>query len=293
LSYTTVSAPFDGVVTARKVSLGELVGGSHTSELATIVQLNPIWVWFNLTEADVQRVRVHMAKNNVNVTELVGQVSAVSQCGAADHLGHHQLPRGERPGRGRYRRAADRATGQRRRPHDLHAILERLRRQLYAHRHVQDRNGHQLRAGAGAEQGLRRARAVAGGGAVPGRYSAAEVHRDSAIRHAHLPGWPIRQPVPLQTTPWGKFLAGSFHFGSTGGGDIERVRLQRLIDADGGRGLAVERGYLAVALGAEIDAGNVAHADHLPVFLGLDDDVLELADVVEASRNSAPLMPPR
>src|SRR5215468_4893468 len=74
LSYTTVSAPFDGVVTARKVSLGELVGGSHTSELATIVQLNPIWVWFNLTEADVQRVRVQMAKNNVNVTELVGQV---------------------------------------------------------------------------------------------------------------------------------------------------------------------------------------------------------------------------
>jgi RND family efflux transporter MFP subunit len=74
LGYTTVSAPFDGVVTARKVSLGELVGGGHTSELATIVQLNPIWVWFNLTEADVQRVRVQMAKNNVKPTELVGQV---------------------------------------------------------------------------------------------------------------------------------------------------------------------------------------------------------------------------
>jgi RND family efflux transporter MFP subunit len=72
--YTTVSAPFDGVVTARKVSLGELVGGSHTSELATIVQLNPIWVWFNLTEADVQRVRAQMAKDSVNVTELVGNV---------------------------------------------------------------------------------------------------------------------------------------------------------------------------------------------------------------------------
>src|SRR5262249_59718956 len=74
LSYTTVSAPFDGVATARKVSLGELVGGSHTSELATIVQINPIWVWFNLTEADVQRVRVQMAKDSVNVTELVGKV---------------------------------------------------------------------------------------------------------------------------------------------------------------------------------------------------------------------------
>src|SRR5258705_13062364 len=44
LGYTTVSAPFDGVVTARKVSVGELVGGDHTSELATIVQIDPIWV---------------------------------------------------------------------------------------------------------------------------------------------------------------------------------------------------------------------------------------------------------
>jgi RND family efflux transporter MFP subunit len=72
--YTTVSAPFDGVVTARKVSLGELVGGGHTSELATIVQLNPIWVWFNLTEADVQRVRAQMTNNSINVTDLVGKV---------------------------------------------------------------------------------------------------------------------------------------------------------------------------------------------------------------------------
>src|SRR5712672_3394885 len=46
LGYTTVSAPFDGVVTARKVSVGELVGGNQPSELATIVQINPIWVWF-------------------------------------------------------------------------------------------------------------------------------------------------------------------------------------------------------------------------------------------------------
>src|SRR5262245_29121795 len=57
LGYTTVAAPFDGIVTARKVSVGELVGGSHTSELATIVQINPIWVWFNLSEQDVPNDR--------------------------------------------------------------------------------------------------------------------------------------------------------------------------------------------------------------------------------------------
>ena len=64
--YTTVSAPFDGVVTARKVSVGELVGGDQPSELATIVQINPIWVWFNLSERDVQRVRAADRRNAAN-----------------------------------------------------------------------------------------------------------------------------------------------------------------------------------------------------------------------------------
>jgi RND family efflux transporter MFP subunit len=37
LSYTEVKAPFDGVVTARLVSLGELVGANGPTQLATIV----------------------------------------------------------------------------------------------------------------------------------------------------------------------------------------------------------------------------------------------------------------
>jgi RND family efflux transporter MFP subunit len=74
LGYTTVSAPFDGVVTARKVSVGELVGGDQPNELATIVQLNPIWVWFNLSERDVQKVRANMAEQGVNFLELKGKV---------------------------------------------------------------------------------------------------------------------------------------------------------------------------------------------------------------------------
>src|SRR6266436_6435991 len=74
LGYTTVVAPFDGVVTARKVSIGELVGGNHTSELASIVQLDPIWVWFNPSERDVQRARDRMAERGVNIADLVNKV---------------------------------------------------------------------------------------------------------------------------------------------------------------------------------------------------------------------------
>ena len=57
LDYTKVVAPFDGIVTARQVSVGELVGGSGTQVLATIVQLDPIYVNFNASERDVLHVR--------------------------------------------------------------------------------------------------------------------------------------------------------------------------------------------------------------------------------------------
>src|SRR6266851_90672 len=63
LGYTSVVAPFDGVVAARKVSIGELVGGGQPNQLATIVQLQPIWVWFNPSERDVQRVRANLAEH--------------------------------------------------------------------------------------------------------------------------------------------------------------------------------------------------------------------------------------
>jgi RND family efflux transporter MFP subunit len=61
--YTQVSAPFDGIVSARLVSLGEYVGANGTpTKLSTIVQINPIWVNFNINEQDVQRVRAERAK---------------------------------------------------------------------------------------------------------------------------------------------------------------------------------------------------------------------------------------
>jgi RND family efflux transporter MFP subunit len=61
--YAQVRAPFDGIVTARKVSVGTYVGGSGTpTVLATIVQLDPIWVNFNISEQDVIRVRAALAE---------------------------------------------------------------------------------------------------------------------------------------------------------------------------------------------------------------------------------------
>src|SRR5262249_33295479 len=52
-----------------------LVGGDQPSELATIVQIQPIWVWFNLSERDVQRGRADMAERGMNVTDIVNKLA--------------------------------------------------------------------------------------------------------------------------------------------------------------------------------------------------------------------------
>jgi len=61
LGYTKVTAPFDGVVTARQVSLGQLVGEGSPTVLATIVQSDPIYVNLNASERDVLRIRAYLA----------------------------------------------------------------------------------------------------------------------------------------------------------------------------------------------------------------------------------------
>ncbi|ATU95824.1 efflux transporter periplasmic adaptor subunit (plasmid) [Phyllobacterium zundukense] len=70
LSYTQVRAPFDGVVTARLVSIDELVGTSSTSTLASIVQFDPIYVNFNVSEKDVLRIRASMQKRGITAQDL-------------------------------------------------------------------------------------------------------------------------------------------------------------------------------------------------------------------------------
>ncbi|WP_456778003.1 efflux RND transporter periplasmic adaptor subunit [Bradyrhizobium sp. USDA 3315] len=68
--YTNVAAPFDGIVSNHLVSIGELVGVTSPTQLATIVQLDPIYVNFNVNEQDVQRVRDEARRRGLSVNEL-------------------------------------------------------------------------------------------------------------------------------------------------------------------------------------------------------------------------------
>src|SRR5262245_15445434 len=69
--YTQVAAPFDGIVTARQVSLGEYVGGTATpTVLASIVQHEPIYVNFNISEQDVLRIRAEMIRRGLTPEDI-------------------------------------------------------------------------------------------------------------------------------------------------------------------------------------------------------------------------------
>jgi RND family efflux transporter MFP subunit len=68
--YTDVVAPFDGVVSAHLVSVGELVGVASPTQLATIVQLDPIYVNFNVNEQDVLRIRAEAKRRGLTSSDL-------------------------------------------------------------------------------------------------------------------------------------------------------------------------------------------------------------------------------
>ena len=62
------TAPFDGIVTARLVSVGELVGGSTADRSSPpSSSTSPIYVNFTISEQDVLRVRAEIARRGISV----------------------------------------------------------------------------------------------------------------------------------------------------------------------------------------------------------------------------------
>lgn len=62
LGYTTVTAPFDGIVTRHLADVGQLVGHNTPTTLATIVQVDPIYTYFTVSENQVLEVKKHLAE---------------------------------------------------------------------------------------------------------------------------------------------------------------------------------------------------------------------------------------
>lgn len=70
LGYTRVLAPFDGRIGQHLVDPGNLVGNGVATKLAVIEQLDPIYVYFNLNEIDVERVRQTLRATGKSVAQL-------------------------------------------------------------------------------------------------------------------------------------------------------------------------------------------------------------------------------
>ncbi|WP_113887735.1 efflux RND transporter periplasmic adaptor subunit [Roseiarcus fermentans] len=65
LAYTQVRAPFDGVVSHHLVDIGALVGFGGPTKLATIVQTDPMYVYFNLSEPQVLAIKASNARAGI------------------------------------------------------------------------------------------------------------------------------------------------------------------------------------------------------------------------------------
>ena len=57
LGYTKIRAPISGRIGRNLVSVGNLVGASENTLLTTLVQYDPIWVYFSLNERDLLSLR--------------------------------------------------------------------------------------------------------------------------------------------------------------------------------------------------------------------------------------------
>lgn len=69
-SYTHIMAPFDGRIGRHLVDPGNLVGNGEATQLATIEQIDPIYVYFNLNELDLIKLRKAAHEAGVKPTDI-------------------------------------------------------------------------------------------------------------------------------------------------------------------------------------------------------------------------------
>jgi len=70
LGYTEVTAPFDGIATRHLVDVGALVGYSGPTTLASLVQVDPIYTYFNVSETTVLRIKAGLAREGKTLRDI-------------------------------------------------------------------------------------------------------------------------------------------------------------------------------------------------------------------------------
>jgi len=70
LGYCDVNAPLAGMIGAKQVSVGSLVGKGEPTLMATISQLDPIWFYCNISEVQYLLAQAETRRTGKNVEEL-------------------------------------------------------------------------------------------------------------------------------------------------------------------------------------------------------------------------------
>jgi RND family efflux transporter MFP subunit len=70
LGYCTVTAPIDGLIGAKQVSVGELVGRGQPTLLATISKLDPIWFYCAISEVQYLRADREVKRTGRSLADL-------------------------------------------------------------------------------------------------------------------------------------------------------------------------------------------------------------------------------
>ncbi len=83
LEYTEVLAPFDGRIDRRLVDPGNLVGATGNTVLAELNQINPLYVYFNISDADLARLmgEAHWTPGQVRKVEWPVSVGLLNEKG--------------------------------------------------------------------------------------------------------------------------------------------------------------------------------------------------------------------
>lgn len=87
LGYCTMYSPFDGRIGRRYVDVGNLVGAAgEPTKLATIVQLDPLYVYFSVAERDVPKVIGAQEENPLTVSVLLPDETKTPESGTVDFI---------------------------------------------------------------------------------------------------------------------------------------------------------------------------------------------------------------
>ena len=71
LDYCTIRSPISGLASVRKQALGSfLAAGSPNSELTVVNEMNPMWVYFSLSQAQIQSVNTLLEQKQLAATTL-------------------------------------------------------------------------------------------------------------------------------------------------------------------------------------------------------------------------------